>query len=168
MSEARGVVILGSTGSIGTQAISVIDDHPGEFQVRAISAGGHDIAALAAQAAHLRVEAVGVADSGAVGQLRDELDRLYKREKLGVRPEILAGPDAASDIAAMGADTVLNAITGSVGLRPTLAAVNATVPDPCDHGHNCVAPTCGAGYHVPRANRTRNGSLQCSSATEKS
>ena len=125
MSEPRSVVILGSTGSIGVQAISVIDDHPGRFQVRAISAGGRDVAALAAQAAHLRVEVVGVADAGAVEHLRDELDGLYKRDKLGPPPEILAGPDAACEIAAIGAETVLNAITGSVGLRPTLAALRA-------------------------------------------
>jgi 1-deoxy-D-xylulose-5-phosphate reductoisomerase len=110
------VTILGSTGSIGTQAIEVIDAHPGAFQVTGIAAGGTDPAALAAQARHLRAGVVAVADPAAVPTLRAEL---------GSAVQILAGPDAATELAAQPTDVVLNGITGSIGLRPTLAALEA-------------------------------------------
>ncbi|WP_052366874.1 1-deoxy-D-xylulose-5-phosphate reductoisomerase [Paraoerskovia marina] len=116
----RTVTLLGSTGSIGTQAIDVVDAHPDRFRVEAISAGGSDVETLAAQAAHLRVERVAVADATRADALRQALaDR-------GVpNVEVLAGPDAATVVAGSGSDVVLNGITGSVGLRPTLAALTA-------------------------------------------
>ncbi|MCF4122932.1 1-deoxy-D-xylulose-5-phosphate reductoisomerase [Antribacter sp. KLBMP9083] len=116
----RSVTILGSTGSIGTQAIDVVLRNPDRFRVEALSAGGSDLAALAAQAARLGVAAVAVADAGA----RPDLQRhLAVAGASGV--EVLAGPDAATDLAGRGSDVVLNGITGSVGLRPTLAALEA-------------------------------------------
>lgn len=116
----RSVTILGSTGSIGTQAIDVVLRNPDRFRVEALSAGGSDLAALAAQAARLGVAAVAVADAGA----RPDLQRhLAVVGASGI--EVLAGPDAATDLAGRGSDVVLNGITGSVGLRPTLAALEA-------------------------------------------
>nr|WP_171783228.1 1-deoxy-D-xylulose-5-phosphate reductoisomerase [Isoptericola halotolerans] len=123
MSLMRSVTLLGSTGSIGTQAIDVVRAHPGRFRVEAISAGGSDVALLADQAALLDVRAVAVADTARAGDLREAL-----RGRLGDRArdvEVLAGPDAAAQVAGRGADVVLNGITGSVGLRPTLAALEA-------------------------------------------
>ncbi|MBO0610043.1 1-deoxy-D-xylulose-5-phosphate reductoisomerase [Myceligenerans salitolerans] len=115
----RSVTILGSTGSIGTQALDVVRRHPDLFRVEALSAGG-DVARLAAQAAELRVRAVGVADASRADELRQAL---AGAGAAGV--EVLAGPDAATDLAGRGSDVVLNGITGSVGLRPTLAALEA-------------------------------------------
>ncbi|KQX63695.1 1-deoxy-D-xylulose-5-phosphate reductoisomerase [Angustibacter sp. Root456] len=116
----RRVVLLGSTGSIGTQAIDVITRNPDRFEVTAIAAGGSDVRTLAQQALSLGVEQVGVADPGAESALRDELARQADGARL---PEVLAGPDAATALAGRGDDVVLNGITGSIGLRPTLAAL---------------------------------------------
>ena len=115
----RSVTILGSTGSIGTQAIDVVRDHPDRFRVEALSAG-RDVASLAKQAAELGVGAVAVADEARTGDLRDALAAAGADDV-----EVLAGPDAATELAGRGADVVLNGITGSVGLRPTLAALAA-------------------------------------------
>ncbi|OKI07216.1 1-deoxy-D-xylulose-5-phosphate reductoisomerase [Streptomyces sp. CB02923] len=119
----RDIVILGSTGSIGTQAIDLVLRHPDRFRVTALSAAGGRVALLAEQAHRLRVHAVAVAREDVVPALREELAGRYGAgEPL---PEILAGPDAATDLAASPCHTVLNGITGSIGLAPTLAALDA-------------------------------------------
>ncbi|MEU1628305.1 1-deoxy-D-xylulose-5-phosphate reductoisomerase [Streptomyces sp. NPDC020096] len=119
----REVVILGSTGSIGTQAIDVVLRNPERFRVVALSAAGGRVQLLAEQAHTLRVRAVAVADEGAVPALREALSAYYPAGE--AQPEILAGPDAASDVARMECHSVLNGITGSIGLAPTLAALEA-------------------------------------------
>ncbi|GHH74424.1 1-deoxy-D-xylulose-5-phosphate reductoisomerase [Promicromonospora soli] len=116
----RSVTLLGSTGSIGTQAIDVIGRNPDRFRVDALSAGGSDLPALARQAASLGVRAVAVADAAARPALTT---LLHEAGAVGV--EVLSGPDAATELAGRGSDVVLNGITGSVGLRPTLAALAA-------------------------------------------
>lgn len=116
----RSVTLLGSTGSIGTQAIDVIGRNPDRFRVDALSAGGSELPLLARQAASLGVRAVAVADAAA----RPALTTLL-REAGADGVEVLAGPDAATELAGRGSDVVLNGITGSVGLRPTLAALGA-------------------------------------------
>jgi 1-deoxy-D-xylulose-5-phosphate reductoisomerase len=120
MSTMRSVTLLGSTGSIGTQAVDVIGRNPDRFRVDALSAGGSDLPALARQAASLGVRAVAVADAAA----RPALTTLL-REAGADGVEVLAGSDAATELAGRGSDVVLNGITGSVGLRPTLAALAA-------------------------------------------
>jgi 1-deoxy-D-xylulose-5-phosphate reductoisomerase len=111
----RSVVLLGSTGSIGTQAVDVITRNPDRFTVVGIGAGGGDVDLLARQARALGVQVVAVADPRAEAPLREALP--------GV--EILVGPQAATQLAGRGADVVLNGVTGSVGLGPTLAALEA-------------------------------------------
>lgn len=111
----RSVVLLGSTGSIGTQAVDVITRNPDRFTVTGLSAGGGDVDLLARQARELGVATVAVADPRAEQPLREALP--------GV--EILVGPEASTDLAGRGADVVLNGVTGSVGLGPTLAALRA-------------------------------------------
>jgi 1-deoxy-D-xylulose-5-phosphate reductoisomerase len=118
--NTRSVVVLGSTGSVGTQALDVIATQeatqPGRFMVAGLAAGGGDLELLAAQARAHHVPRVAVAAPTAAAALREMLP--------GV--EVLAGPDAAAELAATaGAHTVLNGITGSVGLGPTLAALGA-------------------------------------------
>jgi 1-deoxy-D-xylulose-5-phosphate reductoisomerase len=115
----RDVVILGSTGSIGTQALDVVDRNPGSFRVVAIAAGGADVGALAGQAARYAVEVVAVADPAKEAPLREAL------AAYGVSPRVLAGPEAATEAASLPCDVVLNGMTGSIGLRPTLAALEA-------------------------------------------
>ncbi|MFK0181050.1 1-deoxy-D-xylulose-5-phosphate reductoisomerase [Streptomyces xanthochromogenes] len=118
----RDVVVLGSTGSIGTQAIDLVLRNPDRFRVTALSAAGGRVELLAEQARRLRVRTVAVAREDTVPALRAALAAQYAGEPL---PEILAGPDAATELAASPCHTVLNGITGSIGLAPTLAALTA-------------------------------------------
>ncbi|WP_415951393.1 1-deoxy-D-xylulose-5-phosphate reductoisomerase [Streptomyces sp. KLOTTS4A1] len=119
---AREIAILGSTGSIGTQAVDLVLRNPDRFKVTALSANGGRAGLLAEQARRLRVRTVAVAQESAVPALREALDAQYGSDPL---PEILAGPEAATEVAASACHTVLNGITGSIGLAPTLAALEA-------------------------------------------
>ncbi|MFJ4209894.1 1-deoxy-D-xylulose-5-phosphate reductoisomerase [Paenarthrobacter sp. NPDC089675] len=121
--QPRKIVILGSTGSIGTQAIEVIDAAPHLFEVVALSAGGGNPKLIAQQAVHTQAQAVGVA-KGEAAKLRELIDHQAAKSGLaGYSPEIFVGPNASTHIAAIAADVVLNGITGSIGLAPTLAAL---------------------------------------------
>ena len=125
MSSPRDVVLLGSTGSIGTQAIEVIQQHPDRFRVTALSAGGRNLGLLAAQAVALRVDTVGVA-TGEPDDVRSALEQAAGEQGVhGYAPEVVVGPEANTRLAGLGADVVLNGITGSIGLQPTLAALAA-------------------------------------------
>ena len=123
--KPRSIVLLGSTGSIGTQALDVVDGAPDRFEIVALSAGGGNLELLARQAVHTRARAVGIA-AGDPARLQRLIDDAARAAGVtGYRPEILAGPDAATRIAEIPADVVLNGITGSIGLAPTLAALKA-------------------------------------------
>lgn len=111
----RRVVILGSTGSIGTQAVEVITTRPDQFRVVGLAAGGASLATLIEQARMLRPQVVAVREADAADQLASALPDV----------EIWAGPDAATRLAALDADVVLNGITGAAGLEPTLATLAA-------------------------------------------
>ncbi|MDH5277580.1 MAG: 1-deoxy-D-xylulose-5-phosphate reductoisomerase [Actinomycetota bacterium] len=125
----RDVVLLGSTGSIGTQAVDVVRRNPGRFRVVGVAAGGGSVETLARQALELAVEVVGVARGTAASDLQLALYAEAKRQGYDaggfVLPKIVAGPDAAAEVAAWPCDVVLNGMTGSIGLRPTLAALAA-------------------------------------------
>ncbi|WP_433263996.1 1-deoxy-D-xylulose-5-phosphate reductoisomerase [Actinosynnema sp. CS-041913] len=130
MSTSRTVLVLGSTGSVGTQALDVIAANRDRFSVVGLAAGGADPAALAAQAVEFGVDAVAVARATAV---EDVTLALYaEAQKRGYAsgafklPRILAGPTAMADLVdSTPADVVLNGITGSIGLEPTLHALRA-------------------------------------------
>jgi 1-deoxy-D-xylulose-5-phosphate reductoisomerase len=123
--QPRKIALLGSTGSIGTQAIDVVDGAPHLFEVVALSAGGGNLELLAHQAVHTGAAAVGIA-SGDPRRLATLIgETAAAAGKHGYRPEIIAGPDASTRIAEADADVVLNGITGSIGLAPTLAALKS-------------------------------------------
>lgn len=126
---AREIVLLGSTGSIGTQALDVVARNPDKFSVVALAAGGGQLQLLAEQALDTGAEIVGVADPDAAINLALLIDQEARRRRLPVGsfqiPEIIAGPQAAVDIAGLECDVVLNGMTGSVGLEPTLAAIDS-------------------------------------------
>jgi 1-deoxy-D-xylulose-5-phosphate reductoisomerase len=107
----RDLVILGSTGSIGVQALELVAANPGIFNVLAISAYGNDPAAIIEQARTNKVQVIGVVINADV--IREALP--------GVT--VIDGPNAATEIAAITCEVVLNGITGSIGLGPTLAAL---------------------------------------------
>jgi 1-deoxy-D-xylulose-5-phosphate reductoisomerase len=120
----RTVTLLGSTGSIGTQAIDVARAAPERFRITALSAGGN-LDLVVRQAVELRVEAVACAH-GSAGDLAQAIGETARAAGASAyRPELLAGPDAATQLAGRPADVVLNGITGSIGLAPTLAALDA-------------------------------------------
>ena len=119
----KDLVLLGSTGSIGTQAIDVVTRAPDRFRVTAIAAGGGDVDLLAQQAAQLRVRSLGVSRASSAHQLSDRLAAVWPGDV--PTPEIHVGPGAAAELAALPADVVLNAVAGSQGLRATLAALDA-------------------------------------------
>jgi len=122
----RTVTLLGSTGSIGTQAIDVVQAHPDRFVVTGLAAGGADPQALAAQVLATGASSVAVADPAGEEPLRAAIAGLAWARRAAVpEVEVLTGPDAALVLAGRGADVVLNGITGSVGLGPTLAALRA-------------------------------------------
>ncbi|MDT4892269.1 MAG: 1-deoxy-D-xylulose-5-phosphate reductoisomerase [Pseudonocardiales bacterium] len=123
MSDRRQVTILGSTGSIGTQAIDVVRAAPDRFDVVAICAGGRDVAQLAEQAIALGVRAVGVTRAAAADELRSLLARQPRAD--APPPEVLVGPGATVELAVRDADVVLNAVAGAQGLRATIAALEA-------------------------------------------
>jgi 1-deoxy-D-xylulose-5-phosphate reductoisomerase len=130
---SRDVVLLGATGSIGTQALDVIRRNPGRFRVVGLAGGGGNVALLAAQALEFGVEAVAVARGSAAQDLQlafyaEASRRGYSAGEFAV-PKILAGPGAAAELAGWPTQAsdavVLNGITGSIGLAPTLAALRA-------------------------------------------
>src|SRR3954447_26829849 len=129
MGGMRDLVLLGSTGSIGTQAIDVVRRNPQRFRVTALGAGGGNVELLAAQALELDVDVVGVARSSVVQDL--QLAFYAEAQKRGYAtgdfriPKILAGPTAMAELAAYPCDVVLNGVVGSLGLAPTLAALRS-------------------------------------------
>lgn len=154
MTTARRVALLGSTGSIGTQALQLIDRNRDRLQVVALSAGSN-VALTAAQAVAFDVDMVGVA-SATASDLAEAIRAAAKQAgRPGFRPELYTGPEAASQVAGCGADVVLNGITGSIGLRPTLAALasGATLAlankESLIVGGELVTAAAGAGQIVP-------------------
>jgi len=109
----RDVVILGSTGSIGVQALEVIASNPSHFRVVGISSAGSNPELVITQAKQFNVSHVGVVNNADV--VRTALP--------GVT--VIDGANASTEIAAINCDVVVNGITGSIGLGPTLAALDA-------------------------------------------
>jgi len=113
VSSRLRVLILGSTGSIGTQALEVIAANPDRFEVVGLAAGGGNPDLLRRQRARTGVTRIAVADPAAATEVGEVT---------------YAGADAATrlvrDIAEQtGVDVVLNALVGALGLEPTLAAL---------------------------------------------
>jgi 1-deoxy-D-xylulose-5-phosphate reductoisomerase len=101
---------------VGTQALDLVRAHPDRFVVTGLAAGGGRPDLLAQQVVEFGVTTVAVAESAAAEDLRG---------RLGPHVELLVGEQAAAELAGAGADLVLNAMDGSRGLAPTLAALAA-------------------------------------------
>lgn len=113
----QGIAILGSTGSIGTSALEVIARHRDRYRVVALAAGRR-VAELAAQVERFRPELVSVPGPA-------EAQELQQRLGPGA-PAILHGEDGLRAVAtAAGAEAVLTSVVGTLGLRPTIAAIAA-------------------------------------------
>jgi 1-deoxy-D-xylulose-5-phosphate reductoisomerase len=115
----RSVTILGSTGSIGTQALDVMRRHPERFRCVGLSAGGMNQELLVGQIREFLPPLVAIADEDAAADIQAKLGPIK-----GV--EFLVGTNAAEALARdTEADVVVNALVGSAGLQPTLAALQA-------------------------------------------
>src|SRR2546430_10211049 len=114
----RSVTILGSTGSIGTQALDVVRRHPDRFRVVGLGAAtSHEL--LVGQVREFMPPLVAIADEDAAVELKEHLSGLR-----GV--DILSGPEAMERLARESeADMVLNAMVGAVGLAPSLAVLQS-------------------------------------------
>lgn len=126
---ARELVVLGSTGSIGTQALDVVRRNPGRFRVTGLAAGGGRVDLLAEQALEFRPEVVAVARASAAQELQLAFYAEAKRRGYSSGdypiPKIVAGPEAVAEVAAWPCEVVLNGVTGALGLASTLAALDA-------------------------------------------
>ena len=113
----KNITILGSTGSIGTQALDVVRDHPEIFKISVLSAL-KNAELLIQQAREFQPQTVVICD---------ESQYLYVKDSLSsFNIEVLAGEEALSEVAAYPkSDIVLTALMGSVGLKPTIAAIKA-------------------------------------------
>ncbi|MBA0128222.1 1-deoxy-D-xylulose-5-phosphate reductoisomerase [Haloechinothrix sp. YIM 98757] len=124
----RTVLVLGSTGSIGTQALDVATRNPDLFRVSGIAASGSDPAALAAQAIAHQVDAIAVIKPTAVEDVQLAIYTEAQRRGYAMgryrMPRIFAGAGAVLElIDAITVDVVLNGMPGSAGLAPTLRAL---------------------------------------------
>ncbi len=113
----KQIAILGSTGSIGTQALKVIAEHPDLYEVYALTAN-NKVELLAEQARKFRPEAVVIANPDKYSQLKEALSDLPVK--------VYAGADALAQIVESGPiDIVLTAMVGYAGLKPTINAIKA-------------------------------------------
>jgi len=113
----KRIIILGSTGSIGRQALEIVREHPGEFAVVGLAAG-RNVELLRRQLEEFAPEVFAVADPDAGQQLWRDAGP-WRARCAGL------GPEAVCDVARAPADVVLNGLTGYAGLRPSLAALDA-------------------------------------------
>ncbi|MCC2280658.1 1-deoxy-D-xylulose-5-phosphate reductoisomerase [Streptomyces sp. ET3-23] len=123
----RSVVVLGSTGSVGSQAVDVITAHPERFRAVALAAGGANPALLARQALRTGARMVAVTDPSAVRGFTDAFTALAWAEGTPRRrlPVVLPGAEGLSAAAGWPCDVVLNALPGAAGLPATLTALKA-------------------------------------------
>jgi len=112
----KRIALLGSTGSVGEQTLSVVAEFPERFRVTALAAG-RNVAKLTEQVRRFRPERVALADAAAARELMRELGR--------ETPELGIGAEGLIAVAEHPADLVLAALVGAVGLAPTLAAIRA-------------------------------------------
>ena len=152
----KRLAILGSTGSIGQSTLAVVAEHPGEFAVAGLAAG-QNVKVLAEQIRQFCPALVSVQDETVAAHLRELLPSAGA-------PEILWGRDGVREVAvASGADLVVSAMVGAVGLEPTLAAIDAGLPVALANKETLVAagslvmaagPGTGRAHH-PGGQRTQ-------------
>ncbi|MBH0178460.1 MAG: 1-deoxy-D-xylulose-5-phosphate reductoisomerase [Nitrospira sp.] len=113
----KSIIILGSTGSIGTNTLDIVQRFPEDFRVVGLTAGGN-IEKLEAQIRSFNPQVVAVSTESSAAALRTRC--------AGLPVEILAGEEGIAQVAAMpGAELVISAIVGAAGLLPTLAAIRS-------------------------------------------
>ena len=111
---ATTVAIMGSTGSIGTQTLEIIQDHPDEFEVVALGAA-KSVELLVEQAKKHKPQVVAISDSSLAKELR---------QKLPSQIDVISGPEALANASSM-SDVVINGVVGFAGLPITISALKA-------------------------------------------
>ena len=111
----KSIVILGSTGSIGTNTLDIVERFPDEFRIVGLTAGNND-ERLAEQIRRFRPQAVAMSTEAAAVRLRERCS--------GLPTEIVSGQEGLARVASLSdAELVVSAIVGGAGLVPTLAAI---------------------------------------------
>ncbi|MEM9265686.1 MAG: 1-deoxy-D-xylulose-5-phosphate reductoisomerase [Cyanobacteria bacterium P01_F01_bin.13] len=115
----KAITLLGSTGSIGTQTLDIIEHHPDKFRLVGIAAG-RNATLLAEQVHQFKPEIVAIRDESKLAELQDAI------ADVDPQPQILAGADGIVEVARYGdAESVVTGIVGCAGLLPTIAAIEA-------------------------------------------
>lgn len=113
----KRIAILGSTGSIGTNALQIVREQPGRFEITALAAG-RNVERLAQQVREFRPAKVALADAGAAGRLRELLGK--------DAPTVLEGAEGVCEVACTtSTEMVVAAMVGAAGMRPALCALDA-------------------------------------------
>ena len=112
----KNLIILGSTGSIGTQALDIVRANPDKYTVTALAAGSN-VELIEKQAREFKPQVVALFSKDAAADLKVRL--------ADTNIKVLSGSDGVCETAAGNGDMVLNAIVGIAGLRPTLSAIDA-------------------------------------------
>ena len=121
----KAIAVLGSTGSIGTQTLEIVEEFPDRFRVVALSAG-NNLALLVEQIRRHAPEAVALADPSRLGELQERLAALEPNQRPPRLPQLLGGSEGLCAVAAWSsAELVVTGIVGCAGLLPTLAAIRA-------------------------------------------
>ena len=121
----KAISVLGSTGSIGTQTLEIVDDFPDQFRVVALSAG-RNLSLLVTQIQRHRPDVVALADPALLAELKDRLMDLPADTRPEPLPQLVGGPEGLDVVASWdSADLVVTGIVGCAGLLPTLAAIRA-------------------------------------------
>lgn len=115
----KAITLLGSTGSIGTQTLDILEHHPDQFRLVGLAAG-NNVELLAQQVRQFKPEIVAICNPDKLSELREALTGLDPM------PQVLAGDEGIVEVARHGdAEAVVTGIVGCAGLLPTLAAIEA-------------------------------------------
>lgn len=115
----KAITLLGSTGSIGTQTLDIVAEHPDQFRIVGMAAG-RNVALFAEQIRTFRPEIVAIYDESKLAELKDAIAEVTPQ------PIILSGEQGVVEVARYGdAESVVSGIVGCAGLLPTLAAIEA-------------------------------------------
>lgn len=115
----KAITLLGSTGSIGTQTLDIVSEHPDKFRIVGLAAG-RNVELFAAQIRQFRPQIVAISAADKLTELREAI------KDLNPQPVLLAGEEGVIEVARYGdVETVVTAIVGCAGLLPTIAAIEA-------------------------------------------